>query len=463
MVVFKDITISGRKHLVILDDKEQRTQEGTLRRVHEPLIGEMSISLWDIHVLSVLPINGELYDKVIPCTKELIGIDQDNKLYVSASCKHLFHDYHLFLEKKTVRPKSTHNPTGNIKVHETWTIKEKISFEKLDVKERYVNQTYLATYLSCWLCNFILPEDNANLIRPETFKMSLSPSKQYFQSILSTAGSGDSTSRVYFPSRPSSAKNLLSMTYKNWWDLVRRNFSNENVIALILPQTDVECQKLVAKVDSLSEKRKTHLDLDNNSISSNAERHWKRQKRHEKPAEDYTESGHVVVYVVEVAKERSGATDLENNHDSAKRGQSLQQSGKPTKIRSTPPLGEMSKFNGQALYDTHHRTFLKGFWSDLQSKILRTTTEFISSIKEDVLGVISSIRDELDRIQAFVEPLISSHPMPLILQAATVHFLLQSNPLGRQSSEMEFIVRGERQLPRHIPMSRELLVWMSDE
>ncbi|KAH6762260.1 hypothetical protein C2S52_019693 [Perilla frutescens var. hirtella] len=440
---------------------------------------EMSISLWDIHVLSGLPMNGELYDEVIPYAKELTGADQDNKLYVPASCKHLFHAYHLLRgqsssvsigkwitfwskntkrylkpplrkEKKTVRPKSTHNPTGEIKVHETWTAKEKMPFEKLDVKERYVTQTYLAAYLSCWLCSFVLPEDDANLIRPETFKMAsmmasgrevaltvlvlasiyraeniwyvddgeapeshqcyfmairsnyltkrlgdhfiiepYSPhqfSRQfgYYQSLPGVLDQdireapldvglkywriclmSDSTSRVCFPRRSSSAKNLLSTAYKNWWDLVHRDISSEKPITLILPQTDiVECQKLAVKVDPLSEKRKTHLDLDDDSISSNAERHWKRQKRHEKPVEDYAESGHAVVSVVE----------------------SLQQSGKPTKIRSTSSLGEMSEFNGQALYDTHRRTFLKGFWSDPQSKILRTPAEFISSIKEDVLA-----------------------------------------------------------------------------
>ncbi|KAH6812289.1 hypothetical protein C2S51_026051 [Perilla frutescens var. frutescens] len=74
-------------------------------------------------------------------------------------------------EKKTVRSKSTHNPTGNIRVHQMWTTAEKISFEKLGVKDKYVHQTYLAAYLACWLCNFVLPEGDANLIRPETFKM----------------------------------------------------------------------------------------------------------------------------------------------------------------------------------------------------------------------------------------------------------------------------------------------------
>ncbi|KAH6786184.1 hypothetical protein C2S52_000088 [Perilla frutescens var. hirtella] len=552
-------------------------------------LGEMSISLWDIHVLSGLPMNGELYDEVIPCAKELTGADQDNKLYVPASCKHLFHAYHLLRgqsssvsigkwitfwskntkryskpplrkEKKIVRPKSTHNPTGEIKVHKTWTAKEKMPFEKLDVKERYVTQTYLAAYLSYWLCSFVLPEDDANLIRPETFKMAsmmasgrevaltvpvlasiyrvlndissslelipvqatfpihfvyswlgcyfkthfslnkemhtprmihysgeggamyydhvqarahfqewdqmswdcmmlseaeniwyvddgeapeshqcffmaircnyltkrlgdhfiiepYSPhrfSRQfgYYQSLPGVVDQdireapldvglkywricllSDSTSRVCFPRRPSSVKNILTTAYKNWWDLVHRDISSEKPTTLILPQTDVvECQKLAAKVDSLSEKRKTRLDLGDDSISRNVERHWKRQKRHEKPVEDYAESGHAVVSVVEVAKDCSGATDLENKHDSAMCGQSLQQSGKPTKIRSTPPLGEMSEFNGQALYDTHRRTFLKGFWSDLQSKILRTQAEFISSIKEDVLGGFLSIQ-----------------------------------------------------------------------
>nr|GLL20104.1 uncharacterized protein LOC107762125 [Ipomoea trifida] len=42
-------------------------------------VGELSISLWDIHVLCGLPISGDIYDGHIPSASELIGTDVDPK------------------------------------------------------------------------------------------------------------------------------------------------------------------------------------------------------------------------------------------------------------------------------------------------------------------------------------------------------------------------------------------------
>ncbi|PIN21566.1 hypothetical protein CDL12_05730 [Handroanthus impetiginosus] len=58
-------------------------------------LGELSISLWDLHSLAGLPLTGSLYDEVIPSFEELTGVDQTNNRFVPHSCKYLFHDYHL--------------------------------------------------------------------------------------------------------------------------------------------------------------------------------------------------------------------------------------------------------------------------------------------------------------------------------------------------------------------------------
>ncbi|KAL0292323.1 UNVERIFIED_CONTAM: hypothetical protein Sradi_6993300 [Sesamum radiatum] len=74
-------------------------------------------------------------------------------------------------EKKTVRPKSTHNPLGDIAIHERWSTAEEALFAKLCIERSLKEDIYLATYLACWLCVFVLPSKDVNSIRPSTFKM----------------------------------------------------------------------------------------------------------------------------------------------------------------------------------------------------------------------------------------------------------------------------------------------------
>ncbi|KAL0371795.1 UNVERIFIED_CONTAM: hypothetical protein Scaly_0861100 [Sesamum calycinum] len=105
--------------------------------------GEMSISLWDLHELVGLPMTGCLYDEVVPSALELTEVDEKRERFIPRSCKYLLYAYHLLQSaddnrcshvsidkwvkfwskkttkyhpppprkgKKTVRPKSTHNP-----------------------------------------------------------------------------------------------------------------------------------------------------------------------------------------------------------------------------------------------------------------------------------------------------------------------------------------------------------------
>ncbi|KAK4396421.1 hypothetical protein Sango_1478700 [Sesamum angolense] len=152
--------------------------------------GEMSISLWDLHELVGLPMTGCLYDEVVPSALELTGVDEKRERFIPRSCKYLLYAYHLLQsadddrcshvsidkwvkfwskktakyhpppprkEKKTVRPKSTHNPLGDIATHERWSTAEDALFAKLCIERSLKEEVYLAAYLACWLCLFVLP------------------------------------------------------------------------------------------------------------------------------------------------------------------------------------------------------------------------------------------------------------------------------------------------------------------
>ncbi|KAL0291242.1 UNVERIFIED_CONTAM: hypothetical protein Sangu_2542500 [Sesamum angustifolium] len=161
--------------------------------------GEMCISLWDLHELVGLPMTGCLYDEVVPSALELTGVDEKRERFIPRSCKYLLYAYHLLQsaddnrcshvsidkwvkywskkttkyhsspprkEKKTVWPKSTHNPLGDIAIHETWSTAEEALFAKLYIEGSLKEEVYLAAYLACWLCLFVLLGKDVNSIRP---------------------------------------------------------------------------------------------------------------------------------------------------------------------------------------------------------------------------------------------------------------------------------------------------------
>ncbi|KAK4390361.1 hypothetical protein Sango_2099400 [Sesamum angolense] len=142
-------------------------------------IGEISILLWDLRELAGIPVTGCLYDEVVPSALGLTGIDEKRERFIPRSSKYLFYAYHLLQSvddnrcshKKTVRPKSTHNPLGDIAIHERWSTVEGALFAKLCIERSLKEEVYLAAYLACWLCMFVLPGKYVNSIHPSTFKM----------------------------------------------------------------------------------------------------------------------------------------------------------------------------------------------------------------------------------------------------------------------------------------------------
>ncbi|KAL0346483.1 UNVERIFIED_CONTAM: hypothetical protein Scaly_1664300 [Sesamum calycinum] len=132
----------------------------------------MSISLWDLHELVGLLMTGCLYDEVVPSALKLPGIDEKRERFIPHSSKYLFYPYHLLQSANDNRcSHSTHNPLGDIAIHERWLTAEEALFAKLCTERSLKEEVYLAADLACWLCMFVLPGKDVNSIRPSTFKM----------------------------------------------------------------------------------------------------------------------------------------------------------------------------------------------------------------------------------------------------------------------------------------------------
>ncbi|KAL0293301.1 UNVERIFIED_CONTAM: hypothetical protein Scaly_3144100 [Sesamum calycinum] len=98
-----------------------------------------------------------------------VSIDKWVKFWSKKTTK--YHSPPPRKEKKTIRPESTHNSLGYIAIHERWSTAEEALFAKLCIERSIKEEVYLAAYLACWLCVFVLPGKDVNSIHPSTFKM----------------------------------------------------------------------------------------------------------------------------------------------------------------------------------------------------------------------------------------------------------------------------------------------------
>nr|GLL37515.1 zinc finger BED domain-containing protein RICESLEEPER 2-like [Ipomoea trifida] len=69
------------------------------------------------------------------------------------------------------RPKATYNPSGVIDAFEGWSSVSDAPFVTLGIPRIQEEEIYLAAFLACWLCVFVLPSTPSNAIRSETFRM----------------------------------------------------------------------------------------------------------------------------------------------------------------------------------------------------------------------------------------------------------------------------------------------------
>ncbi|KAL9678720.1 hypothetical protein QQ045_016569 [Rhodiola kirilowii] len=163
------------------------------------IAGEWSLSLWDLHEIGGLPVARCRYDEAVPSFENMRD-NRDKVKSIPRACERLLGGY-CFLaslpESKNVvratqwvhywckcknsynkpgrepthrvdsRPKSSHNPRGEIRQKPLeWKSKEMTVFNELEiVDDSERKMVYLAAFLSCWLCIFVLPEAEDPVIR----------------------------------------------------------------------------------------------------------------------------------------------------------------------------------------------------------------------------------------------------------------------------------------------------------
>nr|ADN34118.1 hypothetical protein [Cucumis melo subsp. melo] len=72
-------------------------------------------------------------------------------------------------QKKASRSKSTQNPGGSKIQAREWSSRESMLFAELRIKDDLKDETYLAAFLSCWLCFFVFPQ-KGSFLRPRVFR-----------------------------------------------------------------------------------------------------------------------------------------------------------------------------------------------------------------------------------------------------------------------------------------------------
>ncbi|KAM1381767.1 hypothetical protein PS2_033887 [Malus domestica] len=163
--------------------------------------GEMSISLWDLHRIGGLLIQGKFYDEVVLSAKEL-SLCYNRGL--PASCRCLFWAYHKLFQdaqgklgvrnsswirfwyweamrykkplkknghNKTTRPNGDSDPSGVIGSTMRRSSDKLKAFEDLGITSEHVEESCLAAFLACWLCKFVFPTGDVNLVCLGVFKV----------------------------------------------------------------------------------------------------------------------------------------------------------------------------------------------------------------------------------------------------------------------------------------------------
>jgi len=163
---------------------------------------EMSISLWDLYNLGRLPISGKIYDETTPGLQAFEHRDKQNLRTMPSFCNFLFATFRC-LEKMSVcekgisakawidfwckkklihnlptrcsprslTPTRTQNASDQIQPQDPcWSHDELEVFKNLGVPKDRRESTYLAAYLSCWLCVFALPKTGEKFIHLDTFE-----------------------------------------------------------------------------------------------------------------------------------------------------------------------------------------------------------------------------------------------------------------------------------------------------
>ncbi|KAL0300168.1 UNVERIFIED_CONTAM: hypothetical protein Scaly_2567600 [Sesamum calycinum] len=236
-------------------------------------------------------------------------------------------------EKKTVRSKSTHNPLGDIAIHERWSTVEEALFAKLCIESSLKEEVNLAAYLACWLCVFV-PSKDVNSVRPITFKMaslmangrrvnlaipvlaSIYEGLNIVAISLKPADTSHSFSIHFVYARPKSIK--ITLKRKKNEDKQVDGGENNPPHALV-PRIVIECGSQAAVAEASKGKDSSHNMTD--SYSSNKDRHWKRQKKELMPLKatwtnESSSGSSLVDFVAELEDEVQSIDDGEESETS---------------------------------------------------------------------------------------------------------------------------------------------------
>ncbi|KAM1079922.1 hypothetical protein ACFX2B_014433 [Malus domestica] len=74
---------------------------------------------------------------------------------------------------KTTRPKGNSDPSGVIGSTRRRSSDKLRAFEDLGIASEHVEKSYLAAFLACWLCKFVFPTGDVDLVRLGVFKVAI--------------------------------------------------------------------------------------------------------------------------------------------------------------------------------------------------------------------------------------------------------------------------------------------------
>ena len=207
-------------------------------------VGEASISLWDLHSISGLPVYGSFYEEVVPNSKDISSIPScyhplfaafhhlslklggSHLVTTAAWVKFWFRGESKYqklltrrLIKRNARGKQSHNPSGKIDASRILTKKDEAPFNVLKVERTLIEETWLAALISCWLCEFALHDGEPNLIKPGFFKSAsvMARGKRYCLAIPILAMIYRDLNEIVFSKTPSKCDATFPTHYLNAW------------------------------------------------------------------------------------------------------------------------------------------------------------------------------------------------------------------------------------------------------
>ncbi|TYK06200.1 hypothetical protein E5676_scaffold287G00580 [Cucumis melo var. makuwa] len=439
------------------------------------MVGELSISLWDLWSFGGLSIKGDFYVERIPSFKELTSTSRDKTKCLPMTYQYLFQAYYSIVctqrndrstsskndsqvtigswisfwylgsrsydkpttrkQKKVSRSKSTENPDDSKIQAREWSSRESMLFVELRIKDDLKDETYLAAFLSCWLCLFVFPQ-KGSFIRPGVFR----------------AASLMAAGIIYSLAVPVFANIYHGL---DWWTTKHVTYFEDNrhhLVSSVIPLPSQprlpknrgsnlggkEIRLVEAMAPNLEEEVKKHKD---ESDSSKSDRHWKRPLKKAKVSGDHPDGRGLSALEVpdvpplsplndhlegliepdndeslmgphavdstfeEVGKMTVRGKDLES--PSSKEGvcpkaslQKVSSAHAPLKF-SELPLGasnkkttrnpEPSQSVGEKVVSNFFQKTTLCMWEDIQDKIMRTPFEYIPRLRPEIATVLSGI------------------------------------------------------------------------